>query len=92
LPQERKPELYFNGMRVIFIFLLTAHCCWGQKVQSLDVAIYGSNLGAHLATHAAKVAGKNTNLILPHTAEELTVSSQLHRSDVNGLITADAVL
>jgi hypothetical protein len=78
-------------MRVIFIFLLTAHCCWGQKVQSLYVTIYGSYLGAHLAAHSAKVVGKKTRLILPHIAEELTVSSQKHRSEVNGLITADAV-
>ena len=72
-------------MRVIFIFLLIAQCCWGQKVQSFDVVIYGSNLGAHLAAHAAKVAGKKTLLILPQTTEELTVSSQLHRSEVKGL-------
>lgn len=78
-------------MCVIFIFLLTAHCCWGQEVQSLDVAIYSSNLGAHFTAHAAKVVGKKTRLILPHIAEELTVSSQKHRSEVNGLITADAV-
>jgi len=79
-------------MRVIFIYLLIAQCCWGQKVQSFDVVIYGSNLGAHLAAHAAKVAGKKTLLILPQTTEELTVSSQLHRSDVNGVIIADSVL
>ncbi len=72
-------------MRVIFIFLLVAHGCWGQKVQSVDVVIYGSNVSAHLAAHAAKVAGKKTLLILPQSSEELAVSNQLHRSEIKGL-------
>jgi hypothetical protein len=73
-------------MRLIFILLLTIHYCFGQKAQQVDVVIYGANIGAQLAAHAAKIAGKKTLLIVPQSADELPISKQLVRHEIKGLV------
>lgn len=72
-------------MRLILILLLTVNFCFGQKAHQVDVVIYGSNISAQLAAHAAKIAGKKTLLIVPQSADELPISKQLVRYEIKGL-------
>lgn len=72
-------------MRLILILLLIVNFCFGQKAHQVDVVIYGSNISAQLAAHAAKIAGKKTLLIVPQSADELPISKQLVRHEIKGL-------
>jgi NADPH-dependent 2,4-dienoyl-CoA reductase/sulfur reductase-like enzyme len=50
-------------MRYFICFLLLASTCFGQKVQSFDVIVYGATPSGVMAAYAAKAAGKKTLLI-----------------------------
>jgi len=82
---KRKQGLYFKLMRFIFLFLLITSVAFGQKVQQVDVLIYGSNVAAHVAAHAAKSAGKKTLLIVPVGEETLIASTSMNRQAIKGL-------
>jgi hypothetical protein len=82
---KRKQGLYFKLMRFIFIFLLITSVAVGQKVQQVDVLIYGSNVAAQIAAHAAKSAGKKTLLIVPVGEETLIASTSMNRQAIKGL-------
>lgn len=72
-------------MRFVFILLLITQFSFAQKVQQFDIVIYGSNVSAQIAAHAAKISGKKTLLVMPNTGEELQRSSQMNRQELIGL-------
>lgn len=72
-------------MRFIFFFLLVTSVAFGQKVQQVDVLIYGSNVAAHMAAHAAKSAGKKALLLQPLGEETLQTSGFINRQEIKGL-------
>jgi hypothetical protein len=72
-------------MRFIFFFLLVTSVAFGQKVQQVDVLIYGSNVAAHVAAHAAKSAGKKALLVQPLGEETLPTSGFINRQEIKGL-------
>jgi hypothetical protein len=72
-------------MRFIFFFLLVTSVAFGQKVQQVDVLIYGSNVAAHVAAHAAKSAGKKALLVQPLGEETLPTFGFINRQEIKGL-------
>jgi hypothetical protein len=77
-------------MRYIILFLLLACSCFGQKVQSFDVIVYGANPAGVIAADAAKAAGKKTLLIdgaatLPYAQQGFCLSFDLNPAQIQGL-------
>jgi FAD dependent oxidoreductase len=77
-------------MRYIILFLLLASTCFGQKVQSFDVIVYGANPAGVIAADAAKAAGKKTLLIdgaatLPYAQQGFGLSFDLNPGQIQGL-------
>ena len=77
-------------MRYFICFLLLASTCFGQKVQSFDVIVYGANPAGVMAAYAAKAAGKKTLLIdaaatLPYAQQGFGMKFELNPSQIQGL-------
>jgi hypothetical protein len=77
-------------MRYIICFLLLASTCFGQKVQSFDVIVYGATPSGVMAAYAAKAAGKKTLLIdaaatLPYAQQGFGMKFDLNPAQIHGL-------
>ena len=77
-------------MRYIICFLLLASTCFGQKVQSFDVIVYGATPSGVMAAYAAKAAGKKTLLIdaattLPYAQQGFGMKFDLNSAQIQGL-------
>ncbi|MHA8076205.1 FAD-dependent oxidoreductase [Aquirufa sp. TARAVU-A1A] len=77
-------------MRYIICFLLLASTCFGQKVQSFDVIVYGATPAGVMAAYAAKAAGKKTLLIdasttLPYAQQGFGMKFELNPAQIHGL-------
>lgn len=77
-------------MRYLICFLLMAATCFGQKVQSFDVIVYGANPAGVMAAYGAKAAGKKTLLIdatatLPYFHQGLGMRFDLNPAQIQGL-------
>ncbi len=77
-------------MRYFICFLLLASTCFGQKVQSFDVIVYGANPAGVIAAYSAKVAGKKVLLIdaalqVPYAQQGLGRKLEVNRASLKGL-------
>ena len=77
-------------MRYFICFLLLATTCFGQKVQSFDVIVYGATPSGVMAAYAAKAAGKKTLLIdaastLPYAQQGFGMKFDLNPAQIHGL-------
>ena len=77
-------------MRYLICFLLLASTCFGQKVQSFDVIVYGATPAGVMAAYAAKAAGKKTLLIdasttLPYAQQGFGMKFDLNPAQIHGL-------
>ena len=77
-------------MRYFICFLLLASTCFGQKVQSFDVIVYGATPSGVMAAYAAKAAGKKTLLIdaaatLPYAQQGFGMKFDLNPAQIQGL-------
>ncbi len=77
-------------MRYFICFLLLASTCYGQKVQSFDVIVYGANPAGVMAAYAAKAAGKKALLIdaagqVPYAQQGLGMKFEQNPAQVQGL-------
>ncbi len=77
-------------MRYFICFLLLASTCYGQKVQSFDVIVYGANPAGVMAAYAAKAAGKKALLIdaarkVPYAQQGLGMKIEQNPAQMQGL-------
>jgi hypothetical protein len=77
-------------MRYLIFLLWMATTCFGQKVQSFDVIVYGGNPAGVMAAYAAKAAGKKTLLVdasatLPYAQQGLGMKLDLNPAQIQGL-------
>jgi hypothetical protein len=77
-------------MRYFIFFLLFATTCFGQKVQSFDVIVFGANPAGVMAAYSAKVAGKKTLLIdvavqVPFAQQGLGMKTDVNPAAIQGL-------
>lgn len=77
-------------MRCFIFFFVLASTCFGQKVQSFDVIVYGATPAGVFASYSAKVAGKKVLLIdpasqVPYAQKGLGMKLEINKANIQGL-------